>query len=62
MGSLPIEVFKKGSLVSLDLSQEDARRQVLQALENNGYVVLKRATTLDSSEQARRNKVVSPAF
>ncbi len=62
MSSVPIEVFKNGELVSIDLSQEDGRKEILQALENDGYVVLKRATTLDSSEQARRNKVIFYQF
>lgn len=45
-------------MVSLDLSHEDARKELLDALKEGGYVVLKNATSLDSVEQARRNKVI----
>ena len=59
MSALPIQVLKSTGLVLLDLSLEVGRQEVLRALENDGFVVLKRATTLDSGELARRNAVTS---
>jgi hypothetical protein len=58
MSSLPIQVLKSTGLVSMDLFQEEDRQEVLRAIESDGFVVLKRATTLDSSELARRNAVI----
>ena len=58
MSSLPIQVLKSTGLLSLDLSQEEDRQEVLRVLESDGFIVLKRATTLDSSELARRIVVI----
>jgi hypothetical protein len=58
MGSLPISVATRSGVASLDLSHEDDGKRLLDALNEGGYVVLKYATSLDSVEQARRNKVI----
>jgi hypothetical protein len=65
MSSLLIDVFKGDGLVSLNLAREDHRQDVLQALENGGFIILKNAITIDLSEQAKKNEVIFlpiPAF
>jgi hypothetical protein len=58
MSSLPIDVFKNDGLVFLNLTRENHRQDVLQALENNGFVILKNAITIDSGEQTKKNEII----
>ena len=52
MGSLQIRVLKSsGATVLLDLFQKEAVQEVLDALSDGGYVVLKCATDLNRSAQ-----------
>ena len=56
--SLQIQVCKRaGEEVWLDLSQRSAQMEVLEALQDNGWIILRNAANLNSIEEARRNKV-----
>ena len=55
--ALCVEVRRRNATVSLDLSQEGSHKQIIQALQEDGWVVLKKATDLNSTEEAKFNKV-----
>ncbi|RHZ48775.1 hypothetical protein CDV55_101990 [Aspergillus turcosus] len=57
--SLEVQTVKSSGRVSLDLSLEISRKDVLEALESDGWVVFQRATDINSSERARLNKYVA---
>jgi hypothetical protein len=47
MGSLPVQVYKKSGVVFLNFSKKDARKEILEALKDNTYVVIKNVIFLD---------------
>ena len=60
MGSLHIDVLKPGgAIVRLDLSQEEAVREVLQVLSKDGFIVLKQATDVSREGGTLFDKVLS---
>ncbi|KAH1422784.1 hypothetical protein KXW29_005989 [Aspergillus fumigatus] len=57
--SLEVQVVNSSGRASLDLSLEVSQKDVLEAIESDGWVILQRATDINSSERAKSNKYVA---
>lgn len=55
--SLEIQIKTSTGTVCLDLSREECRKELLQTLENDGWVIFKKATDINSSERAKLHEV-----
>ncbi|KAA8642366.1 uncharacterized protein ATNIH1004_011310 [Aspergillus tanneri] len=55
--SLQIQTIQGSGKVPLDLSLEISRKEILEVLEHDGWVIIENATDINSSERAKLNKL-----